>query len=530
MKEYNAILLAEIPAFREIGHQFVKKEISVAEFKGKSGGMGVYAQKGGEKFMLRLRTPSGVLSDAHLKLLGTFAEEYQLKFIHLTTRQAIQLHDLEIDSVCDIMEKAIHAGLYTRGAGGNFPRNITLSPLSGVEEGEAFDVTPYALLAGEYIMESITKYHLPRKLKIAFSNNEKDTACATVNDLGFMAVKHDGKPYFKVFLAGGLGNNPALSLTYDKLISPEEVLYHVEAVTRIFMAEGDYENKGKARLRYVAGRMGVKEFLDCYEKHLAKVQETLPELKQLITEKIQKQSAAGINWDGGTTVCQDGAVSTYKNLIPQKQSGLYTVELHPLGGILSSNTLFQLIDFLEGCKKADMRLTMSESIYIRNLEYAKALELLALTKDACGQSDIEKSISCIGVPTCQIGIEQSQELLKEILNFIKEQKTSGEYLPSIYISGCNNSCARHQVTEIGFTGSKKRIDNKPVDVFELYVGGHVGDCKTKLGTSMGFMKKDEIPVFMKELADLLNTSRQDFSSFYKDKKDEFDKLTGKYVI
>jgi ferredoxin-nitrite reductase len=529
MENLNDILLNEIPAFREIGHQFINKEISVAEFKGKSGGMGVYAQKGGERFMIRLRTPSGVLSKAHLKLLGTFAEECQLKFIHLTTRQAIQLHDLEIDSVCDIMEKATKAGLYTRGAGGNFPRNVTLSPLSGVEEEEAFDVTPYALLAGEYIMESITKYHLPRKLKIAFSNNEKDTACAAVNDLGFIAVKHEGKPYFKVFLAGGLGNNPALSIEYDKLVSPEEVLYHVEAVTRIFMAEGDYENKGKARLRYVPGRMGVKEFLECYEKHLLEVKETL-QLKKLVAEKLKKQATAEKAQEESTTVCQNTIVPESKSLIPQKQSGLYAVELHPLGGILASDILYQLIGFLDGCEEADIRLTMSESMYIRNLEYKKALELLALTKDVCGQSGIEKSISCIGVPTCQIGIEQSQELLQEILTYLKEHKTPKEYLPAIHISGCNNSCARHQVTELGFTGSKKRIDNKPVDVFELYAGGHVGDSKTKFGASMGFMKKDEIPVFINELAELLNTCREDFSSFYKGKREQFEKLTEKYVI
>ena len=28
--------------------------------------------------------------------------------VHLTTRQAIQLHSLSIDGVCDIMEEAIH--------------------------------------------------------------------------------------------------------------------------------------------------------------------------------------------------------------------------------------------------------------------------------------------------------------------------------------------------------------------------------------------------------------------------------------
>ncbi len=143
--DYLNKLKNEILKFRQVGHQFVKKEINTAQFKAASGGMGVYAQKGGEKFMIRLRIPSGVLNLPHLELIAGFAGQYKLKNIHFTTRQAIQLHDLGIDEVCDIMDAALAHGLYTRGSGGNYPRNVALSPLSGVEKGEAFDVTPYAL-------------------------------------------------------------------------------------------------------------------------------------------------------------------------------------------------------------------------------------------------------------------------------------------------------------------------------------------------------------------------------------------------
>ena len=67
------------------------------------------------------------------------------------------------------MEDGLKHGIYTRGGGGNFPRNVALSPLSGVEIGEAFDVTEYALKVNEYLMKDIYKYKLPRKLKVSFS-------------------------------------------------------------------------------------------------------------------------------------------------------------------------------------------------------------------------------------------------------------------------------------------------------------------------------------------------------------------------
>ena len=63
-------------------------------------------------------------------------------------------------------------------------------------------------------MKRITSYKLPRKIKVAFSNSEEDTACCTVQDLGFMAVNNEGKKCFRVYVGGGLGRNPKKALVY----------------------------------------------------------------------------------------------------------------------------------------------------------------------------------------------------------------------------------------------------------------------------------------------------------------------------
>ncbi len=61
----------------------------------------------------------------------------------MTTCQTIQLHNLEADAACKIMERALDYGIVTMGGGGDFPRNVMVSPLTGTEE-EYFDVMPYA--------------------------------------------------------------------------------------------------------------------------------------------------------------------------------------------------------------------------------------------------------------------------------------------------------------------------------------------------------------------------------------------------
>lgn len=543
---YKEKMINEIKGFREKGEAFLRKEISVAEFKGISGGMGVYAQKGGESFMLRLRIPSGILSRENGRLILDFAEKYGIQKLHLTTRQAIQLHNLTLEEVCEIMEEAIRKGLYTRGGGGNFPRNVAISPLSGVEPGEAFDVTPFALGTGEYLMEHMTEYHLPRKLKVAYSNGGIDNAGCTCTDMGFLAVVKEDKPYFKGYLAGGIGNNPAFGIELTELIEPSEALYYVKAVIKIFMAEGDYENKGKARLRYVPVRMGEEAFLKAFYTILAEVKaegnlefpaDVIRELDVSITS-----ASEGINHPETSDIDKLSAASCYK----QKQAGLYAVNIHPICGQLAADDLKKLLNYLETEAKntetaennADnlqpnppqVRLSRDESIYVTNLTGGQAEEILAILAPMNGTGSLEKSISCIGTPSCQVGMIASQELIHSILDYFKERKASLNRIPELSVSGCLNSCSRHQISSIGFTGIKKRVENEAVDAFELFTGGSDLEGACTMGKARGSIRKSDIPEFLFTLSGRLEELKLDFSEYSKKKEIEFEELIQRYKI
>ena len=45
---------------------------------------------------------------------------------------------------------------------------------------------------------------------------------------------------------------------------------------------------------------------------------------------------------------------------------------------------------------------------------------LEITKGMGGESDFEQSVSCIGVPTCQMGVCDSQDTLREMITYVKE--------------------------------------------------------------------------------------------------------------
>ncbi|WP_250675095.1 nitrite/sulfite reductase [Paraclostridium ghonii] len=516
MESYKQLLLDEIQEFREKGHKFLNKEISKADFKHTSGGMGVYAQRDGQHFMIRLRVASGILNLEQLKLVQGFVHKYNLQQIHLTTRQAIQLHTITIDEVCDIMEEGIHKGIYTRGSGGNFPRNVAISPLSGVDPEDVFDVTPYATKVNEHFMSKITTYKLPRKLKVAFSSSPKDESKATINDLGFMAVKKDKKEYFKVYIAGGMGKNPMKGCEYDELVEPKDVLYHVEAMTNLFIEKGNYENKNKARTRYILMEMGKDALLECYKKHLKEVKEK-HNLDISVVQKVYDKK--GIKID-----------ITDDRLVEQRQEGLYSVYVHPVNGQLKSSDLDKIIDTVNNMEDIEIRLAMSEGLYIRNLNGEEAKLVLDITKDITGKYKIQQSTACIGVPICQIGIVESQETLEEIINYLKEKNYNSDNLPRIHISGCPNSCSAHQVAPIGFAGKKKKVEDKTQDAFEIHIGGRASLDETRLGKVHGDVLRKDVPCLLYDISESLAKSNLEFYEYIEKNEDELNNIVNKYLV
>lgn len=195
--------LEDLKELEQKSHELEKGVISVSEYKAISSGFGNYPQRGGHTQMLRLRIPGGRLQKHQIRCIIYNCVQNDVPTIKMTTCQSLQLHDISLDAVRKIVPDVMKAGIYTRGGGGNHPRNVMCSPLSGVERGEYFDVLPYAEAASEYLLSFAGRINFPRKLKVGFSNSPKNLTHVTFRDLGF-AANQDGT--FRVYAAGGLGN------------------------------------------------------------------------------------------------------------------------------------------------------------------------------------------------------------------------------------------------------------------------------------------------------------------------------------
>lgn len=510
MKNYADEFRQDIAEFHKITRQFYNKEITVAQYKGFSGGFGSYAQRGGERSMLRLRLCGGRITKDYLDFIVESVEKYDIDLVHLTTCQSVQLHNLTADTVCSLVEEAWDHGIITRGGGGDFPRNVMVSPLSGVEVGEYFDMTPYANAAADYLLSFIKTVKLPRKLKVCFSNSPKNFPHATFRDLGFVAKENKT---FDVYSAGGLGNNPKMGVRVAEDVAPEKILYYIKAMVDTFTTYGNYENRGKARTRYMQETLGVDGYRKAYREKLDAA---------LASEDLDLAiTPVSITKKG------DGELQ-HARAIAQKQPGLYAVSYHPIGGNPTPAMLKAIQRTIAPMKDVEIRLTPDEGMYFINCTAKEAETLIDLTADSAATL-FETSVACIGNSICQVGARDSQALLRACVDAVRPHQFADGVLPKIHISGCPSSCSAHQIGTLGFRGAVKQSPEGPKPAFAVFENGCELQGQERFGTDLGVMTEEDIPKFFVELGETITAANSTYEKWITEHHDTFVTIAQKYI-
>ncbi|MCI9227642.1 MAG: nitrite/sulfite reductase [Dorea sp.] len=511
MEQMLKELKEDLREFREVTDRFYAKEVSMKEYKGFSGGFGSYAQKGGNASMLRLRIPGGRLAKEKLKFVADSVAEFGVEKAHFTTCQTIQFHNLNAEAVCGIMEKALDAGIITRGGGGDFPRNVMVSPLSGVEEGEYFDVLPYAEAVSDYLLGFIKTVKMPRKLKVGFSNSPANETHATFRDLGF-AARRDGT--FDVYSAGGLGNNPRMGVKVVAQVPGTELLYYVKAMVDTFVAYGNYENRAKARTRYMQETLGEEGYKKAYLEKLEAVKAGGDLSIQVSRQEILKKGS--------------GTEASGRRVIPQKQEGLYAVTYHPIGGVPKVDWFAAIYETVKDMEEVELRIAPDETIYIINLNGDEAKKVLEATAD--GARDLfETSVACIGATICQVGLRDSQGVLAQIIEEVRKHDFADGVLPRIHISGCTSSCGTHQIGTLGFHGGVKRVNDIVEPAFTFHVNGCDLAGEERFGEQWGMMLQKDMPAFFVELGQAVESAHTTFDAWYTEDPKRLKTLAEKYL-
>lgn len=508
MDNYLKTFLPDLSAFKEKIEAFDRGEVPPAQYKGFSGGFGSYAQKGYKTHMLRLRLSAGRISKEKLKAIAEMAEKYEVPMAKLTTCQSVQFHNNPAKNVPDMMAEAWKNGMITRGGGGDFPRNVMCSPLAGLEEGEPFNVAPYAKAAGEYMLGFIKGDKFPRKLKVCFSNGIDNIPHATFRDLGFIARENQT---FDVYAAGGLGNGPSLGVKVAEGVAPSKILYYIKAMVMTFLQHGNYENRGKARTRFMKEKLGEQGFIDAFHANLAKIDENLD-----LTVEEETVTKRG-----------NGSVADGWNVVAQKQEGLYAVYYHPITGQVHPSIFRTIYETIKDMDEVEVRLHPESSLYVVNLTGDEAKKVQEVLSDGA-KNTFETSTCCVGPVTCQGGLGDSPSLLKACIEATRKENFADGVLPKIAISGCPSSCAAHQVAPIGFRGAMKQVNGKGVPAFAIFVGGCDKMGKEKIADAGKAIAVEDIPSLLVDIGKAVSSANTTYDQWIVANEETLKEIIKKY--
>lgn len=515
-------LTEDISNFGSLAKDFEQGKIEPLKFKVTRVPMGIYEQRKDGVYMVRVRTTGGVIYPQQFINLINIARRHHSNLLHITTRQEIQIQNLELKEIEPILQELKEIGLSSKGGGGNTVRNILVSINSGIDPDETFDLTPHAMAITSKLIAENDSFTLPRKLKLAFSSNDSFTDYAGVNDLGFVARIKDGKRGYKVYLGGSVASKPTVGWLLSEFI-PEENLFAVaEATKQLFSQHGNRKNKHKARLRYIFYRIGAEEvfrlFNEYYEKALTSTPKFAPEAIQSFTNEVYQpqsveESKAFLTWK-----------SRYVN--NQKQAG-YTSVIIPFihGNIRLDNednisNILDVLQFVSQFGKDTIRFSTLQNIHLRNIPsralndlYIKARELEVKTDQPLIVNNI---VSCTGADTCRLGIGLSKGLAAAIRKELQRSELSLDEVSHlrIQISGCPNSCGQQVWADLGFSGKVLRTD-RIYPGYQIYAGAS-RDNNLELAEPIGSLNARDIPKFVTNLlGDYINKKDlyNDFKSY-----------------
>lgn len=463
--------------YREGVDRFRRGELSESAFKAFLAMMGVYEQRQSGRYMVRARLSAGRVTPAQLAGVAWLSSQFGRGDVHVTTRQDLQIHDVSLAHTATVIEMLAGVGLSTRGGGGNGVRNVTACSQASVCPKALFDVTAYAVGLAKHLSTVARAYQLPRKFKIAFSGCAEDCSFASVSDLGFFAHERDGELGFAVYAGGGFGQNPAAGIEVESFARPSELAAIAEATLRVFDRLGDRGNRGRARLRYVLGRLGSDAFIAEYRKERSAVSSDGRVFAPAVAPTVGPEARAG-------------------------RQGVTTVQVRLPNGNIPALVLVRLARIARQFGNGTVVATQDQDLVLSGVrddhvtKVRAALEKVGLEV----QPSLPKVVACTGASACKLGICHSQGLAAEVSERLRAEAAGCRSpLARIRISGCPNGCGGHSVASLGFEGRGRRIGDKLQPFYEVLVGGRPAEGNARFGQRLGSVPAESIPALTAEI-------------------------------
>jgi sulfite reductase (NADPH) hemoprotein beta-component len=486
--------------YDDFDHQFVRERVN--QFRGQverrlTGALnedefrplrlmnGLYLQL--HAYMLRIAIPYGTLSSKQMRRLADIADTYDRGYGHFTTRQNIQYNWPKLKDVPEILDRLADVEMHAIQTSGNCIRNVTADPYGGVAADEITDPRATAELLRQWSSNHPEFSFLPRKFKIAVTGARADRAVIKFHDIGLRIHQDTGHGRgYEVWAGGGLGRTPMIGIKVRNFVPEAELLRYIEAIMRVYNAEGRRDNKFKARIKILVHERGGEEFRRLVEEEFARI----PADSETLVENELRRIEAFFSPPGypalqdhsealADAVAKNPAFARWvrTNTRAHKAPGfaIAVISLKPTGGAPGDATADQMCAMADAADRfslGELRVSAEQNII---LPYVKQDDLFALWQ-SLEEADlgianaelISDVVSCPGLDYCALATARSIPIAQELTERFAEptlQETIGPI--RIKISGCINACGHHHVGDIGILG----LEKTGAEAYQITLGG-----------------------------------------------------------
>ena len=526
--------------------QFKAGEIQAGQLKSNRVPMGIYEQRKNQHYMLRLRCAGGLVTPEQLAKIAFVGHQLSTSHLHVTTRQEIQIHNVDIEDAIPALKKLEKVGISSAGGGGNTVRNMMVDDRSGLTADEEFDVYPYVEELTSRLIAEKDSFTMPRKYKVAI-----DTSVATANysyiaDLGLQARIKDGQRGFRVLIAGSAASNAHTGWeVFDFL--PEKDLYRAaKALKNWFHKYGNRRNRHKARMRYVFYKYGTEEAKRLYLEEFEELKKDgsidfeapalplehhkpiFPALKVWNETPLDVPADLQSNGKQGSSkneIIDVEAFETWKRRYAHKQTNaeglkenLWYAYIPLRHGNNSTDFFAEVAEYLGNYGNDVIRFTKKEQIQVRNIPEEYLTNIYAFFKKL-GVYQIDYPVvvtnltCCTGADTCRLGICLPKGAIDGIAKQLLNSDLNLDAIPDfeLRMNGCTNICALATWGDLGFSGRVGRVGDDPYPAYTVWLpvkGKHEIDLQ------QGYIAAKKIPAFVEDYLRDVIAEQANYADYY----------------
>ncbi|MBC7750130.1 MAG: nitrite/sulfite reductase [Candidatus Saccharibacteria bacterium] len=345
--EFDQAMVDErVAQFRDQTQRYLNGTLSEDEFRPLRLQNGLYVQRYAP--MLRIAVPYGLMNTKQFRKIASISSTYDRGYVHVSTRQNIQLNWPALERVPDILAELATVQMHAIQTSGNCIRNTTTDQFAGRIRGEVTDPRPTCEIIRQWSTFHPEFAFLPRKFKIAVSAlSEVDRAATAFHDVGVYLVEKsvvrqeitdykarvaaakaiyasldpsldedtkqdrkdeydavinsflnvdiveaalDAEPSewgYKIMAGGGLGRTPVIGSIIREFAPRADLIAYLEAILRVYNLHGRRDNKYKARIKILVKALTPAVFATKSEAEFNQIKDELKVPADLY-EKMEK--------------------------------------------------------------------------------------------------------------------------------------------------------------------------------------------------------------------------------------------------